>query len=579
MFVQGRSYSEEITVVATGTSLGAVYTCGHCPSEYGGGLSRRATLIKDIRSQNKNVLLVDAGFNFAGGIYDPDSQGKTMDRIRSAYFYQAFKLMDYDVLGLSPQEFLYGVKFLETLLSQAGMNAVLSTIPERENIKPVIVKDVGGVKARIVCLANLENMPFDDDLKLEKIEVLAGKLFADEKSEQFDVNIVLSSLQDKDLKDVLDTYGGKIDLVVSSSPEFYLERFEDYKGTPIMRTSHQGKSLQTIKIKVKDKRVTYSDYRERLISRDIAEDKEVQDSLPRCFRNDQCEKEGLYGICYRPGSADSFCQYVEASPVEFIVVMPHECITCDVEGTYERIKQLVLGIQKKEIKDTSALGKALLDEFYVKLLPAYFLATAVKDDLGFNRIKPFLTEGKDYYQVIPQLAGGSYFRGRERMPGRLDVFFSLLGRNVDHLLNLLKDFTKAEPDIEVRLHFLVQREGQDFKVPSGMQLELEENLRSSCVYRKYPDKIIDYLVCRRKNILSSWWDDCLLECGIPYDQIKKCAQSDEGSALLGEYSVLGNTLNISRGPYILLENQEIFGINDRTPVEDLIKIVEKAKRR
>ena len=122
-------------------------------------------------------------------------------------------------------------------------------------------------------------------------------------------------------------------------------------------------------------------------------------------------------------------------------------------------------------------------------------------------------------------------------------------------------------------------EGKKFIVPTATPMELEEDLRSVCVYHYYPRKIYDYLMCRQKDILSSWWDNCLISNEIPPSKIKKCASSSEAQTLLRKNISLGENLGISTGPYILLENQEIFGINDKTSIEELESLIKLRERR
>jgi hypothetical protein len=67
---------------------------------------------------------------------------------------------------------------------------------------------------------------------------------------------------------------------------------------------------------------------------------------------------------------------------------------------------------------------------------------------------------------------------------------------------------------------------------------------------------MDYLICRARNIDSSWWEDCLSKKA-DIAKIKTCAQSEEGRNLLKENIALGKELDIMFGPSCLADNQEI----------------------
>jgi hypothetical protein len=76
--------------------------------------------------------------------------------------------------------------------------------------------------------------------------------------------------------------------------------------------------------------------------------------------------------------------------------------------------------------------------------------------------------------------------------------------------------------------------------------------------KKYcPETFWDYIICRAKDIDSSWWENCLGKCDSA--KIKACAQGQEGKDLLRQNSSLAKELQIMLGPACLSENQEISG--------------------
>ncbi|HOU37205.1 MAG TPA: hypothetical protein PK562_08060, partial [Candidatus Omnitrophota bacterium] len=63
------AYAAEVTLLYTGETHAMLYPCS-CPLEVDGGVARRATLVKDIRKSSPNVVLVDSGAFFAGGLME-----------------------------------------------------------------------------------------------------------------------------------------------------------------------------------------------------------------------------------------------------------------------------------------------------------------------------------------------------------------------------------------------------------------------------------------------------------------------------------------------------------------------------
>jgi hypothetical protein len=122
------------------------------------------------------------------------------------------------------------------------------------------------------------------------------------------------------------------------------------------------------------------------------------------------------------------------------------------------------------------------------------------------------------------------------------------------------------------VHFLVTEEKNSFTAARG-NLEVEEDLRSVCVQKYYPQSFYNYISCRGKFINSSWWEDCLEN--LDKQEIKTCAKGEVGRALLKENIRLNQELEIMRGPTYLLDNQEVFSLHSVPKREELEAIIQK----
>jgi 5'-nucleotidase len=108
-----------------------------------GGVARRATLVKRIRRENPNSLLVDAGDVFQGTPY--------FNFFRGEVEYKAMSAMGYDVGTLGNHEFDNGVESLAAALKYANFDLVnanydMRGTPLENRVKPYVVRDVGGVR-------------------------------------------------------------------------------------------------------------------------------------------------------------------------------------------------------------------------------------------------------------------------------------------------------------------------------------------------------------------------------------------------------------------------------------------------
>jgi len=108
-----------------------------------GGVARRATLVKRIRNENPNTLLVDAGDVMQGTPY--------FNFYRGEVEYKAMSAIGYDVGTLGNHEFDNGVEALAAALKFANFDLVSANYDVKGTVlegrvKPYVVKTVGGIK-------------------------------------------------------------------------------------------------------------------------------------------------------------------------------------------------------------------------------------------------------------------------------------------------------------------------------------------------------------------------------------------------------------------------------------------------
>ena len=108
-----------------------------------GGVARRATLVKRIRRQNPNTLLIDAGDVFQGTPY--------FNFYRGEVEYKAMSAIGYDAGTLGNHEFDNGVEALAAALKFANFDVVSANYDVRgtaleSKVKRYVVRNVGGVR-------------------------------------------------------------------------------------------------------------------------------------------------------------------------------------------------------------------------------------------------------------------------------------------------------------------------------------------------------------------------------------------------------------------------------------------------
>lgn len=108
-----------------------------------GGVARRATVVRRVRKENPNTLLVDAGDVLQGTPY--------FNFYRGEVEYKAMSAIGYDVGTLGNHEFDNGVDALAAALKFANFDVVSANYEVKgtvleQKVKRYVVKTVGGIK-------------------------------------------------------------------------------------------------------------------------------------------------------------------------------------------------------------------------------------------------------------------------------------------------------------------------------------------------------------------------------------------------------------------------------------------------
>ena len=114
-----------------------------------GGVARRATLVKRVRKENPNTLLIDAGDVFQGTPYFNFFKGEVE--------YKSMSLIGYDVVTLGNHDFDNGVDALAAAMKFANFEFVSSNYDVRgtaleSRVKPYVVRVIGGVRVGLIGL-------------------------------------------------------------------------------------------------------------------------------------------------------------------------------------------------------------------------------------------------------------------------------------------------------------------------------------------------------------------------------------------------------------------------------------------
>jgi 5'-nucleotidase len=553
------SFAADVTLLYTGETHSMLYPCS-CPIETDGGIARRATLIKSLRKASPNVLLVDSGAFFGGGLMDEYTQSTELDMARTQITVNAMDAMKYDAAVLGDEEFNFGRKFLEDMTRGRGM-AFLSSNSDCPNTYPSIIKAFPGARVGIIAATPLSANPKAGGITISDPKPAIARAIANVKAGGADIVVLLSHLGEADDLVLLKAIDG-IDVVVSGGGRAKQESSMMVGKTLLVRPSWQGRRLGKVVLSVKDGLASVSQVEEIRLSDKVADDKDMLALGPQCFSDSNCKKGPRKGVCQNPGARNAQCVFPQDVKVPLIVIAPKNCPTCQIEPAIESYKNMFPGLDVTRLSYPGAQAQQMIDDFRLPTLPAYIFGKSIEQDPGFAGAKEMFMPVRDSYLLKPQFGGVAFFLGRPFIANKIDVFLSLYDPNITTLLFLLEEF-------DPQIHFLAGHKDGQLAAPKGTP-ELEEMKRGVCVKKYYPAFFWNYLNCRVRNIESSWWQDCL--GGLDPAVVKTCAQGQEGTDLLEQNIALNEELQIVSSPTYVVNNQSIFSSQQPPSKEEFRKI-------
>ena len=142
--------SHYLTILHTNDIHGQLKPIEYDKKHHVGGFSARAKLIKKFKSENKNVLILDAGDIAQGTLFF-----KYFDGVPDVKF---MSKIGYDAAELGNHEFDKGTSVVEKMIESANFPFLCANIrfvnnPElQKKVKPYIIKDYNGFKVGIIGL-------------------------------------------------------------------------------------------------------------------------------------------------------------------------------------------------------------------------------------------------------------------------------------------------------------------------------------------------------------------------------------------------------------------------------------------
>ena len=539
-----------VVILYTGGTKSHLEPCG-CYQEQSGGLPRRAYIVEQIREYGFPTLLVDAGNIFDGK--------EEIDAKRCEVNLKAMSAMGYDAVALSQVDLSYGDAYLKQQRAIATFPFLTAT--ENDFTQPFVIKSIGQHTVAfvpavaqeqavseadvVVALGNSEAPKhIDVVIQPDAIETMSsehGRLHVGSEPEGKTLGLLALWIGSEG--ELTRHYAAQLSLAgdVEESEsvrqlltDFYQEVSQSSDLTPLFANQHLEQDPQNGYVSAtacqqchQQEYLQWSATRHAFAFETLLKKERYFDA--GCV---SCHTTGLgYSTGFQIGDPDSTLKGVQ-------------CETCHGPG-----KQHVGNPKKNNIRSGADTSLCLQ-------------CHDTKHSPGFAEVVTLHTQDVDHSRSPMNLE--ELLRSRIARVGKptLELFvmsYCPFGVQAEEkIIPIVKEFGDK---IDFKLQFIAQEKG----APSAQDItpftslhgypEVAENIRQLLIAQEYPEKYLDYILCRGKKLDKSW-ENCAEKLGIDVAKIQRLFDTPEAEQLFRENIKRAAELGIGASPTILVDNHQ-----------------------
>ncbi len=151
---EGETGETHVTILCTSDMHGDIWGYDYASNKEtdNSGMARLYTYIQQVREENPNTLLIDAGDDIQGTIMTDDLFNKKPEREHPVI--AAMNFMKFDAMTVGNHEFNWGIENMKTILGQAEFPVLCANVRDAEGNTAVgedwTMLEVGGVKIALI---------------------------------------------------------------------------------------------------------------------------------------------------------------------------------------------------------------------------------------------------------------------------------------------------------------------------------------------------------------------------------------------------------------------------------------------
>ena len=541
-----------VVILYTGGTQSHLEPCG-CYQEQSGGLPRRASVVEQLRKRGFPTLLVDAGNIFEGE--------EEMDVKRCEVTLKAMSTMGYDVVALSEADLSYGNTYLSRLSAVSTFPFLAPDAIKTNFTQPFIIKKVGqhtiafvagAIQARAVSEVNLvvglghldtaENIDVviqPDGVETVKADRETLYVASEPQGKTLGVLVLWLDARGKLSRHYATELALTGDVEESESvrqllTDFYREVSQSSDLTPLFADRHLERDQQ-------------NGYVSATACQQCHEQEYLQWSATRhAFAYQTLVKKERYFdagcvSCHTTGFGYPTGFHIADSDARLEGV---QCETCHGPG-----KRHVGNPKKSNIRSGADTSLCLQ-------------CHDTEHSPGFAEVVELHTKDVDHSRESMNLEELLASRIARMGKPTLELFvmsYCPYGVQAEEkIIPIVKEFGDT---IDFRLQFIAQEKAK----PSAQDItpftslhgypEVAENIRQLLIAREYPDRYLDYILCRGKKLDKSW-EDCAEKLGMDVAKIQELFDSPEAEQLFRENIKRAAELGIKASPTILVDSHQ-----------------------
>lgn len=573
-----------ITVLYTGNTQSYLEPCGCYPGQ-SGGIARRATLIEEIKKQEKPVLLLDAGGMFEGG--------NALDQLRAKVYIEAMNVIGYDAILLSPTELQFGDQFLGEITTEFQLPFISTNDPplwqNDKLVQPRLRKKIQENEFLVLGVSYLPDRSLQSLIENLKRQIAAGT------GNQSSV-ILLSALDKGDNRQIAHQLK-EIDFIISTNPKERGRQYETVGKTVIVYCTPHGETLGKIDLKLNEAgEISTYNVQELFMDETVSDQPTVRSILETfygkiaadetlqalgkpLFTNESLEQdsENYYvgsnscSVCHQP----EFKQWQSTRHAfafnTILKAQKHfhpDCVSCHVVGFgYETGYTIQadqnhfrnVGCETCHGPGGKHIAKPSRRNIRAKVEKEICLECHnQKHSPGFeNRFKIALPK-VDHSQEAPDILDKLVTEIKQKETTTMEFYMMSLCPFANEVKRQLIPIVKRyKSQIDFKMFYIADDFGGPTYDPTRFGSlhgipEIWENIRQLIIAKYYPDVFLDYLLCYTKNYRNyESWKACANRLGIDTAKVEQLTQSEEGLLLLSD-NIKKQHLSIQDSPTLII---------------------------